>query len=226
MKKEWPDKESINHFFNNYLSPLRALVSFYRQALGAQPFSLKGLGERTGRPACPVSRRISPEYSNCRLPKNEIKARSAFTLIELLIVIVIFSVIIGFTFTNLFGKRQSTDLSSAKQQIAALLREAQSRAANQDNGENWGVYFGNPTSSASFYSLYSSSSYSQSAVMESYRLPTTVRYSAPTSSASIDINFSQIFGLPSQATTVIIYIISNASESSSIAIATSGAITY
>ncbi len=158
--------------------------------------------------------------------KNKINVRSAFTLIELLITIVIFSVIIGLTTSNLLGKRQATDLSAAKQQIAALLREAQSRAANQDSGENWGVYFGNPASSTPFYSLYASSSYSQSAVMESYRLPLGILYGAPASSSSIDINFSQITGLPSQATTVIIYVVSNASESSSIAIATSGAITY
>jgi prepilin-type N-terminal cleavage/methylation domain-containing protein len=150
---------------------------------------------------------------------------SSFTLIELLIVIAIFSVIIALTFSNLFGKRQATDLSAAKQEIVALLREAQSRAANQDGGKNWGVYFGNPASSTSFFSLYSSSSYAGSAI-ESHPLPSDLGYSLPPSASSTDINFSQITGLPGQSATIGIYVISNPAESSTIIVATSGAISY
>ena len=156
----------------------------------------------------------------------------AFTLIEMLIVIVIISIIIGFSFTNLLGKREATDLSSSASQIAALLREAQIRAANQDSGKNWGVYFGNPTSSTPFYSLYSSSSSApyytatSSRVVESYRLPTTLAYSLPPAASSTDVNFSQITGQANQAATIKIYILNATTSSSTITVATTGAINY
>ena len=151
---------------------------------------------------------------------------NGFTLIELLIVIAIFTLIMGFTFANFFSAKQKVDLDNTTKEIVALLREAQSNATYQTQGLNWGVYISNPTSSPGFFALYSSSTYDPKWVVNYYQLPVDLKFSRPTSGSAFDINFSQVSGLPSLATSVSIYVVSSSSMSSTINIATSGLISF
>ncbi len=151
-----------------------------------------------------------------------------FTLIELLVVMGILVALSVITVVNLAGKRTDTDLVSATQQIATLLRQAESDSMAQEGGASWGVHFSNSTSTAPFYALFSGS-YATGTVSGQYPLPPTVAYVTSTlaSGATLDVSFSQITGAASASTSIGLYMPKeNTAFSSTISIASSGAVNY
>ncbi len=78
---------------------------------------------------------------------------TGFTLIELIVVIAIISAVSAATFLMFYGRRNADDLAGAKEQIAAILREAQSRSVSEDKGVLWGVHFANTTTTVFFLFL-------------------------------------------------------------------------
>lgn len=154
--------------------------------------------------------------------------RRGTTLVEMLIVMGLVTAFALIGFVNLFGKRGQNDLNSTAQSIAALLREAESRSMVQTSSTSWGVHFENSTSTAPFYSLFASSTYSTSTAQGYYRLPGTVGYVASTlaSGASLEITFAQLSGLASASTSIGIYLTNNPGNSSTISVASSGAVSY
>lgn len=154
--------------------------------------------------------------------------RKGFTLLELILVLGIMIVVAAVVFANLAGRRSEVDLTSTTQQVATLLRQAQSDAVEQKSDAAWGVHFSNATDTAPFYALFSGS-YSTTTVAGYYPLPSTVAYQTSTLApgATLDIIFSSIVGFPSVATSVGFYMPKqNAAFSSTISIASSGAVSY
>jgi prepilin-type N-terminal cleavage/methylation domain-containing protein len=100
-------------------------------------------------------------------------SRRAFTLIELVIVIAIIAASSIVTLLMFYGRRNADDLAGAKEQVAAVLREAQSRSMSEDNNAPWGVHFANTTSTAPSYALFSTA-YSTGTTAAYYRLPSSV----------------------------------------------------
>lgn len=154
-------------------------------------------------------------------------SREGTTLVELLVVIGLIAAFALVALFNLFGRKGQTDLDNTAQSIAALLREAQSRSMVQASSTGWGVHFENSTSTAPFYSLFASS-YGTSTALGYYRLPGAVAYVTSTlaSGASLEITFAQLTGFASASASVGIYLANNPGSSSTITVASSGAVSY
>lgn len=147
---------------------------------------------------------------------------------ETMIVLAIIAILSTAALTNFFGSRNKADLDGVTQQIAALLREAQSDSMAQSQGVSWGVHLENPTTATPFYSLFASSTYSTSTVVGYYRLPASVGYLTSTlaQGSAINITFSALNGTASASTTIRLYSRNAASLSSTISVASSGAVIY
>lgn len=154
-------------------------------------------------------------------------AKRGFTLVELVITIALFAIIAVVGGVSLFGTQRKSTLTGTVQQIAALLREAQSDAMAGEQGTAWGVHFENATATAPFYSLFASSTYSPQAIVGGYyRLPASVGYATSSlpAGAAVNITFSPITGTASASTSITLYSLGSAAFSSTISIASSGAV--
>ncbi len=163
-------------------------------------------------------------------PENSAHKGTAegFTMIEIMVVVALIVIVGVVSFLALQGRRGTSDLTNTTSRIAALLREAESRAMAQSMSVGWGVHFENGTSTAPFYALFSSSTYSAATRESYYALPVTLQYTTSSfaSGATKDIVFSQITGAPSASWNVTLSVVGNAAESSTITIASSGLVSY
>lgn len=144
---------------------------------------------------------------------------------ELLITFALVILIGAVALVNLVGRKGRTDLDLTTRQMVTLLREAQSRSMAQASSTAWGVHFENSTSTPVFFALYAST-YTQANSRGTYRLPVSVGYATSTLAvgASLNVSFAQITGL-STSTSVTLYLINQPTSSSTIQIASTGAIT-
>ena len=132
--------------------------------------------------------------------------RKGFTLVELIIVIAI-TIVLGVAvvadFTN---SGRVSDLRATTQEIASLLRQAQSDSISGKQGKVWGVYFDNTNPGAPFYALYASANgaYTPTSEVGHYALPSDLCYISSTVpiASSVIIYFNQVSGLPSASTSV------------------------
>jgi type II secretory pathway pseudopilin PulG len=155
--------------------------------------------------------------------------KKGFTLLELVIVFGILLAISAVTFVSLATRKINTDLTSTTQQIATLLRQAQSDAMNQEGDVPWGVHFSNTTATPPFYALFTTSYSTTTIVGNPYQLPTTVAYQTSTLGvgSTTDVIFSPISGFASASTSIGLYLPKeSAAFSSTISIASSGSVSY
>ncbi len=148
-------------------------------------------------------------------------------MFEVIVVVALIAAFGAVVTLNLLGKKGTSELDATAKQIVAILREAQSRSVSQSDGAGWGIHFENSTSTAPFYALFRSS-YSLQNRIGYYRLPSTVGYatSSIASGASKDVTFSQITGVANASTSVQIQLLNNLSVSSTIYVASSGAVRF
>lgn len=154
--------------------------------------------------------------------------KKGFTLIELIVVFGILILLSVVAFASLAGRKTSVDLTSTSQQVATLLRNAESDAMEQEGDVPWGVYFSNATNTSAFYALFTTS-YSTATVVSRYLLPSTVWYQTSTlaTGATTSIIFSPVTGFSSASTSIGFYMPKqSASFSSTISISSSGQVTY
>jgi len=154
--------------------------------------------------------------------------KNGFTLIELVVTLAIITVVSVVMFTSLFGWKSQADLVNVTKQAGALLREAASNAMTQEKGTAWGVHFDNATGTTPFYALFASSTYSTSSVVGSYNLPTSVGYLTSTLpvGSSKDIAFEHLSGDASASTSIGFYLLGDPTQSSTISVASTGAVSY
>lgn len=152
--------------------------------------------------------------------------RTGATIIEVVLVAFLVVIFASVTLVSILGRRGTSEFDNGTKQIAALLREAQSRSLSQSGGTNWGVYFDNSTSTTPYYALFSGS-YSTSSRVGYYTLPSSLQY--VTSSIAVGgtkaIVFDALTGR-TNATSVAVQIIRNSRVSSTISVATSGVVSY
>lgn len=150
-----------------------------------------------------------------------------FTLFEVLIAAFFAIILGGIAVVNLGGRARSVELRSTAERISALLREAQSRSVNQASSTNWGVHFENGTGTP-FFALYFSDAYSASTSAGTYPLPARVGYATASIAvgSSKNISFRQITGTATASTSVTILLLSDPGVSSTVGVASSGAVIY
>ncbi len=170
-------------------------------------------------------------YSNKKaMPRpayRQAGGRQGMTIVELLIVIAIISIITLISLPTLFKRRSQNDLINTTEQIVSILREARTRSVSQSSSTNWGVRLGNPTTTSPFYALYARD-YGSTTTIGYYKLPPTLVYATSNipSGSYLDITFSQISGDASASTSVTIYVGGNSLNSSTISVASSGAVSF
>lgn len=125
--------------------------------------------------------------------------QKGFSLLELLIVISIMVVLLaaGSGFYRGFGK--NVELSSTSQNIAADLRQMQSKAMIGDSGYKWGVRFVKNASGGDYYLLFSTDG-TNSTTTATTTLSSGITFSDPASGFK-DVVFGKITGTTTAATT-------------------------
>lgn len=119
--------------------------------------------------------------------------KSAFTLIELLIVVAIISVISVGGFTVVSRYRDSQNLKLTSNELIASIRETQKRSVTQRDGKQWGIRFTNSASIRKF-EIWGGSSYASGTVDQSYQLKRNIQFTNPYTSSTYDLIFTVITG--------------------------------
>lgn len=132
---------------------------------------------------------------------NSRHCNKGFTLVELLVVAAITALIAVVAVISLSQSHSNTDLKSATQEIAALLREAQTRSIAQTSSTSWGVHFDN-SGGTPFYALFYGPSYNSSSIAQYVKLYADICFFNPIQGSSTNVIFSQISGLPSATTSI------------------------
>lgn len=145
------------------------------------------------------------------------KKTSAFTLIEILVVLGI-SVILGVGgFLSLANLRRHQALDLSANSMVAFLRDSQQKSISQDGGLGWGVHFENGPDRDSYWRF---SGFDPLVASEKITLPSGVELSSVTG----NVFFSKISGLPDSATVVKIRLLDDDSSSKTITINAQGSI--
>lgn len=157
---------------------------------------------------------------------REFPRGSAFTLIELLIVVSILAILATVGIMNLYSHRSRQDLGFRAREIVTVLRNAQDRSISQEDGARWGVYFENPSSGTDFYELFSGPSYVSGTIFSKNTLSSYVQFDIPAANSSTTIIFSPITGLPTASATIKISLVGDSTASSTIIINSNGKINF
>lgn len=128
---------------------------------------------------------------------------SGFTLIELLVVIALTAVLATIGFVSFGGYRNANHLKDEGNKVVAVIQNAHDNSVSQLNGAQWGVHFGNGTSS-DVYGEFSGSSFASGTPGPLYGLGYNLAFGDPATS-SADIVFNPLTGtLPEdQAVTIV-----------------------
>ncbi len=141
-------------------------------------------------------------------PRHSVQ--NGFTLIEVLIVLAISIVILGFGAIYLNGFRTGERIENETKQITALLESAQEKSRSQENGARWGVYVNN-TAERGTYSLYQvdeatllagDTGTEPGTVSVRRTLPVDVSFTTPAAHGTANILFSLGTGLPVTNTSI------------------------
>ena len=127
---------------------------------------------------------------------------------------------------NLFNYRSYQDLDLSVQEIAAVLRSAQSRSISQESGGNFGVHFENSSSGENFYDLFQGNDYASGNRIMRTVLKKEIQFIDPVFGGNKDIIFSPITGLPASSSTVIIAFKRDNSISKTIIINSNGQVQF
>jgi prepilin-type N-terminal cleavage/methylation domain-containing protein len=136
-------------------------------------------------------------YSEYKIQNTKYKIQDtrykAFTLLELLIVIGITAVLSAVGVGFYVNQQKAKILDNTAQEIANYLRYAQQKSISQEQGQQWGVHFENPSSGSGFYALYTGTTYSSP--IETKYLPAGIEFQTPSSGNSVNVSFNKLTGL-------------------------------
>lgn len=162
---------------------------------------------------------------------QNMRYKSGFTLVELLIVIGITVIMAGIGGATYMGLRERERIDQMADRIVADMRSTMARAQAQEGGNQWGIHFDNVTSSSPFYAIWYGATGSTYGVGSTTWgtvtfVATGLQFTVPASGSSVDLVFTKPYGLPSAAATVTVASTATTASSRTISIDTNGNITY
>lgn len=160
-----------------------------------------------------------------RLDKSSFAARKidkncgkGFTLLELLIIMGILTTVAVISGINLSNYYSRQNLTSAANEIVAILRQAQNNSLSQESGDQWGVHFLNATTTQGLVQLFRGSSFTSGILVNSQALPAGVQFVYPALGSSTDVIFSKVTGYPNASTSIFVALKNNPAVSYAITI--------
>jgi len=121
---------------------------------------------------------------------------SGFTIIEVLLTVAIMAILSAISVGSYLSTHRRTLLDSTSQEMTVYLRFAQQKALSQEEGQDWGIHFENPSSGAGFYALFFGNPYNSGNVRERIYLPGGIKYLVPSPGLTIDVIFERLSGTP------------------------------
>ena len=158
--------------------------------------------------------------------RGAVFSKSAFTFIELLIVIGIVVILASVTIPNFFNYRSRLQIELTAKKITVVLRNAQDNSISQEGGSPWGVYFENPVAGTDFFALFSGTAYNPANVASKILLDSNIQFINPAANSSTTIIFSAVTGLPLASANIIISLANDLLASSTITVDSNGRIRY
>ncbi|MEW6617210.1 MAG: LamG-like jellyroll fold domain-containing protein [Patescibacteria group bacterium] len=125
-------------------------------------------------------------------------SKSAFTLIELIVVVAISAVISVGGFFTIYKYQAAQNIKLALGEIVAVARNTQEMSVTQKNGKQWGIRFSNSVADGQLFRTWSGSSFASSSPNQTYKLRSGVNFGNPATGKDIDVIFSAISGEVSQ----------------------------
>jgi len=126
------------------------------------------------------------------------RERSAFTLVELIVVVAISAVVSVGGFFTIYKYRAAQNIKLAMSEIVAVSRNTQGMSVTQKNGKQWGIRFSNSVADGQSFRTWSGSSFASSSPDQTYKLRAGVNFGNPATGKDIDVIFSPISGEVSQ----------------------------
>lgn len=156
--------------------------------------------------------------------QNSIRESGAgFTLIEIVIVILIFGVLSAVVITNFALQKGKIDLRGSAEELVSVLNLAQSKTLASTDNSQYGVYF-DILASPNGYILFKGTSYStrDSSFDVEYTLPNLMEFYSVDLSGSNEAVFDRLTGSTSQSGSLSLRIKSDTSQSQTIYLSSSG----
>lgn len=152
------------------------------------------------------------------------KGSKGFTIYETLLVVGITAILATVTTVNFVAFKREQSLQLSRNEIIALLRNAQYRSMVQEESTNWSVHADQPLNGKGFFDLFKGASYNAGNVASRTLLLQGIQFADPAPGASKNITFNRISGEIISQTTLKIEIANKPSSSSTITIYQSGRI--
>lgn len=156
-----------------------------------------------------------------------IKMDAGFTLFEVVIVVLILSILAAIVVADFLSLQKKSDLEGSANEIATVLRLAQSRTVASESSSKYGVYFDNLVS-PNKYVLFKGTSYTTREVGsdQTYFFPNTLEFSSVSLSDGNETVFEKLTGASEKSGSVTIRFKADASQTKTVYISSSGVIDF
>ncbi len=125
--------------------------------------------------------------------KNELREKSAFTLIEVLVVVAIAAIVSTGGFVMFSKYRSSQNLRLTLGELVAVIRDTQKRSITQENGKAWGLRLSSGDTDS--FKVWSGQSYASGTIDQTYSLRRGVRFGNPHLGQTVDVVLSALSGV-------------------------------
>jgi prepilin-type N-terminal cleavage/methylation domain-containing protein len=122
-----------------------------------------------------------------------LNSQSAFTLIEVLVVVAVSAVIATGGFVMFSGYQKNQNIKLTLSELTATIRDIQKRSVTQENGKQWGIRLSNGT--AHSFQTWSGLSYASGTPDQTYSLKRNVQFGNPPSGFTTDLIFQAMTGI-------------------------------
>ncbi|OGZ63896.1 MAG: hypothetical protein A3A98_01250 [Candidatus Staskawiczbacteria bacterium RIFCSPLOWO2_01_FULL_40_39] len=153
--------------------------------------------------------------------------QGGFTLIEVLVVVAIIMVLSTIFVTDFGVIQKKSDLDAGVQEVAGILKLAQSKTLASENNNQYGVYL-NTAASPHQYILFKGSSYAarDTSYDQQYPLPKTIEFFAIDLNGGNEVVFDKITGASQQSGSIPFRVQLDTTQTKTIYVASSGTVGF